>query len=112
MSYKLIFGRLEKLILGGIIALKVAIYRRLGMRRIVYKRNIKKRATFPVFALCPAQTIILERSCMLCGLGLGRQQEQITRIEAIANVMLYRSGFAPVLNGLREPWRNCFYSRP
>ena len=87
MNYKLIFGRLEKIILGGIIALKV-------------------------FALCHAQTIVLERSCMLCGLGLGRQQEQITRIEAIANVMLYRSGFAPVLNGLREPWRNCFYSRP
>jgi len=60
MSYKLIFGPLEKLILGGIIALKVAIYRRLGMRRIVYKRNIKKRATFPVFALCPAQTIVLD----------------------------------------------------
>ena len=111
MSYKLIFGPLEKLILGGIIALKVAIYRRLGKRRIVYKK-IEKRVTFRVFALCPAQTIVLERSCMLCGLGLGRQQEQITRIEAIANVMLYRSGFAPVLNGLREPWRNCFYSRP
>jgi len=46
MSYKLIFGPLEKLILGGIIALKVAIYRRLGMRRIVYKRNRKKELLF------------------------------------------------------------------
>ena len=78
----------------------------------LYIKNRKKELLFPFFALCPAQTIVLERSCMLCGLGLGRQQEQITRIEAIANVMLYRSGFAPVLNGLREPWRNCLYSRP
>ena len=112
MSYKLIFGPLEKLILGVLLLSRLLYIDVLECDKLYIKEIEKKRATFPVFALCPAQTIVLERSCMLCGLGLGRQQEQITRIEAIANVMLYRSGFAPVLNGLREPWRNCFYSRP